>query len=440
MSPTPYLHAPTFSGLGLDENLLAVLPSLGFESPTPVQCQAIPLAVAGQDLLVSAETGSGKTLAFLLPCLQRLIASPTTVFGTRVLILTPTRELAQQLAGHCQPLHQHCGLRMAVVTGGEDFKRQQTALRRNAEIIIATPGRLLELLSAGACDFGHLTVLVLDEADRMLDMGFSEAVLTIISHCRSNRQTLLFSATLNHGGVMHMAKQVLKDYQAINLNDRYEVHSNIEQQIVLADDHAHKLKLLAWLLSHSNEDKALVFANTREHAIELKKSLQSQGVRVGLLHGELDHSERKRTMALFQNGVVKALLATDLAARGLDIVGVGLVVNFDVPRSAVIYTHRIGRTGRAGKKGQAITFVTRADWNLAASIQRYLRQQFQLRQINGLLGQFDGPKKIKLSGKAAGSKKQTATDKKKPTAKIKIRHRDQKNIGKRKQPVHKPDQ
>jgi len=435
INPMPQVSPPSFSDFQLDKKLLAALPTLGFDSPTPVQQQAIPAALANHDLLVSAETGSGKTLAFLLPCLQQLLASPTTLFGTKALILTPTRELAQQIAGQCQPFSQCCGLVSALVTGGEDFKRQQSAIRRNADIIIATPGRLLELLRAEAGDLSHLKMLVLDEADRMLDMGFSEDVLAIIETCKSNRQTLLFSATLSHAGVLKMAGQVLNDYQTLALNNLQEAHGNIDQEMILADGLDHKLKLLAGLLAQENTDKALVFTNTRDKAIDLQKPLQLQGFRVGLLHGELDQSERKRVMSLFHSGTINVLVSTDLAARGLDITGIGLVINFDVPRSAVIYIHRIGRTGRLDKKGKAITLVTSTDWNLAASIQRYLRHNFKLRHLDGLPGRFQGPKKIKSSGKAVSSKKKTVAEKKKPAEKIKIRHRDQKNIGKRRRPT-----
>jgi len=438
INPMPHVCPPSFSDFRLDDRLLAALPALGFGTPTPVQQQVIPVALARQDLLVSAETGSGKTLAFLLPCLQQLLASPTTLFGTRALILAPTRELAKQIADQCRPLSECCGLVSALITGGEDFKRQQSALRRNADVIVSTPGRLLALLRAGAADLGHLKMLVLDEADRMLDMGFSEDVLAIVKACNSSRQTLLFSATLSHAGVLPMAGQALKDYQTIALNSLHEAHGNIAQEILLADGHVHKLKLLAPLLAQENADKALVFCNTRDKAIGLQKPLQLQGFRVGLLHGELDPSERKRVMALLQNGTVNVLVSTDLAARGLDIAGIGLVVNFDVPRSAVIYIHRIGRTGRLDKKGKAITFVTNTDWNLAAGIQRYLRQSFQLRQLDGLQGRFQGPKKIKSSGKAASGKKKTVAEKNKLAGKIKIRHREQKNIGKRRQPSTKP--
>lgn len=428
------INTHSFADFDLDDELLDILAQLGFEHPTAVQRQAIPVALTGQDLLVSAATGSGKTLAFLLPSLQRLLDSnrPTSAIG--ILILAPTRELAKQIFEQCRQLNPMTGLTAALVTGGEDFKRQHAALQRHADIIIATPGRLLELQTQDAGDFSQLQVLILDEADRMLDMGFSDDVLSIVELCNPNRQILLCSATLNHAGVIKMAERLLKNPQTIALNSLHEGHANIGQQIILADDHEHKLKLLTWLLQHENYDKSLIFTNTRDKAIDLHGPLQNQGLRVGLLHGEMEPSERKRVMTLFQNGVINILLATDLAARGLDIKNIDLIINFDVPPTAIAHTHRIGRTGRADAKGLAITLVAGSEWNLMASIQRYLRQSFTQRSLEGLAGRFQGPKKVKSSGKAVSSKKKTVTAKKKPAEKIKIRQRDQKNIGKRRKP------
>jgi len=434
MLSEPQDHTLSFADFALDNDLLDILDQLGFEQPTPVQQQAIPTALSGKDLLVSAETGSGKTLAYLLPSLQRLLHSDQPDAASGILILAPTRELAKQIFVQCQQLNQLTGLSTALLTGGEDFKRQQSALRRNANIIIATPGRLLELLHQDEGDLSRLKVLILDEADRMLDMGFSDDVLTIAEFCNPNRQTLLFSATLSHAGVAKMAGRLLKDHQAISLNSLHDAHGNIAQQIILADDYEHKRKLLTWLLQHEPYDKALVFTNTRDKAIGLQGPLQNQDLRVGLLHGEMEPSERKRVMDLYQTGVINILLATDLAARGLDIKGIDLIVNFDVPRTAITHIHRIGRTGRADAVGLAITLSTSTEWNLLAGIQRYLRQSFTQRGIEGLAGRFQGPKKVKSSGKAAGAKKKTATARKKPAEKIKIRQRDQKNIGKRRKP------
>ncbi|MDD2724455.1 MAG: DEAD/DEAH box helicase [Methylovulum sp.] len=429
----------SFAQLALEEALQAAIAKLGFTQPTPVQQQAIPPALAGKDLLVSAETGSGKTAAFLLPTFQNLLNKPTSLFGTRALILTPTRELASQIFQQCLQLAEFTDIKIGLITGGEDFKQQQGVLRRNADIIIATPGRLLEQIKQHSSDFTHLEVLVLDEADRMLDMGFSDDVLNIAGRCNPERQTLLFSATLTHYGVIKIADKVLKQHQVIALNTLHDGHSNIEQQIVLADDNDHKQRLLAWLLLNDSYDKALVFTNTRNKAIELESPLRNQNLRIGVLHGEMEHYERKRIMNLFREGIITILVSTDLAARGLDVKGINLVVNFDVPRNGIDYIHRIGRTGRADEQGVAIALVKSTEWNLMSGIQRFLKQAFIRRTIKELAGSYQGPKKIKSSGKAAGAKKKKEEDKKKPAEKIKIRHRDQKNIGKRRVPSAKPD-
>jgi len=429
----------SFSQLALDDALQAAITKLGFTQPTPVQQLAIPPALAGKDLLVSAETGSGKTAAFLLPTFQNLLNKPTSLFGTRALVLSPTRELASQIFLQCLQLAEFTEIKIGLITGGEDYKQQQGVLRRNADIIIATPGRLLGQIKQQSADFSHMEVLILDEADRMLDMGFNDDVLKIAGYCNPERQTLLFSATLTHYGVIKIADKVLKQHQVIALNTLHDGHSNIEQQIVLADDNDHKQRLLAWLLINDSYDKALIFTNTRNKAIELENPLRNQNLRVGVLHGEMEHYERKRIMNLFREGIISILISTDLAARGLDVKGINLVVNFDVPRNGIDYIHRIGRTGRADEQGVAIALVKSTEWNLMSGIQRFLKQAFIRRTINELVGSYQGPKKIKLSGKAAGAKKKKDADKKKPAEKIKIRHRDKKNIGKRRIPSEKPD-
>jgi len=435
MSPEQTDTTPSFASLALAEPLLKAIEAVAFTKPTPVQAQAIPFALEGRDLLVSAETGSGKTAAFLLPTLHRLLSKPSTLFGTRALILSPTRELALQIFEQCKLLSEFTGLKSALITGGEEFKAQQSALRRNAEIIIATPGRLMEFIRQEAPDFSHLDVLVLDEADRMLDMGFSADVLSIASHCNELRQTLLFSATLTHYGVIKIADRILSDHKTVALNTLHDGHKNIQQQIILADDDAHKQKLLAWLLSNETHDKALVFTNTRVRANQLNNDMRIQGLRVGVLHGEMEQKDRKRMMELFRDGVLNIIVSTDLAARGLDVHGINLVINFDIPRNGIDYIHRIGRTGRADAQGIAIALVKSTEWNLVASIQRFLRQKFEPRTIKELAGSYQGPTKLKSSGKAAGSKKKSTEKKPKAEApKVKIRLRDKKNVGKRRVP------
>jgi superfamily II DNA/RNA helicase len=437
MQPNPTEKTPAFSDLLLDEQLLSAVKKMGFEQPSPVQLQAIPLALEHKDLLVSSETGSGKTAAFLLPTLQHLLTSPSGKSGTRALVLTPTRELAQQTFKHCQQLAEFTELNIGLVTGGDDFRLQQNMLRRNTEIVIATPGRVLELMEQEIPDFSNLEVLILDEADRMLDMGFSEDVLNIANHCNAERQTLLFSATLTHFGVIKMADKVLKNHKVVALNTLHDGHRNIEQQIVLADDNDHKLKLLTWLLQNETYDKALVFANSRIQANLLQGPLRGQKLRVGVLHGEMDQKDRNRMMELFRDGEIKIMLATDLAARGLDIKGINLVINFDVPRNGINYIHRIGRTGRVDELGLTIALVKHTEWNLMSGIERFLNQKFKHRTIKELAGKYKGPKKLKASGKSTGGKLKTEP-KKAAIEKVKIRDRDKKNIGKRRVPTVKP--
>jgi len=437
MHPDPIKTTPSFSDLPLDEQLLPAIKKLGFEQPTPVQLQSIPLALEYKDLLVSAETGSGKTAAFLLPTLHHLLTLPSRKPGVRALILTPTRELAQQIFKNCQQLTEFTDLKTGLITGGDDFRSQQNMLRRNTEIVIATPGRVLELMDQEIPNFSNLEVLILDEADRMLDMGFSEDVLTIADSCNKQRQTLLFSATLTHFGVIKMADKLLKNHEVVALNTLHDGHRNIEQQIVLADDNDHKLKLLAWLLQNEAYDKALVFTNSRIQADALRGPLRGQKLRVGVLHGEMDQKDRNRMMQLFREGSVNIMIATDLAARGLDIKGINLVINFDAPRNGINYIHRIGRTGRADELGLTIALVKHTEWNLVSGIERFLKQKFKQRNIKELEGKYKGPKKLKASVKATGSKNKTES-KKTTVQKVKIRHRDKKNIGKRRVPTAKP--
>ncbi|MBU0653655.1 MAG: DEAD/DEAH box helicase [Gammaproteobacteria bacterium] len=384
---------------------------MGFAQPTPVQLAAIPPGMTRRDLLVSAATGSGKTAAFLLPTLQYLLANPSDQYGTRALVLVPTRELAKQIYEQCHKLIEFTALQVGLITGGADFRVQQTMLRKNAEIVIATPGRLLELMAEKTPDFSHLAVLILDEADRMLEMGFSQELQTIAAACNPHRQTLLFSATLNHDGILTIADRVLRDPEMLRLNSLQDQHDNIEQQVILADNTEHKQRIVAWLLLNETFNKALVFTNSRAKADQLGGFLQGKGVRCGVLHGDMDQKERNRIMALFRQGTITTLLGTDLAARGLDIPGVELVVNVDVPRTGIHYIHRIGRTGRNNAQGLTIALVQDSEWNLMVGIERFLKQRIKRRTIKGLEGTYSGPKKLKASGKAAGSKKKKLTKK-----------------------------
>ena len=405
--------------------LQKALDELKLEQATPVQAATIPAALAGKDLLVSAQTGSGKTFAFLVPMIQRLCTEEAEKdAGTLALVLVPTRELARQVAKQCEALIASTPLHVALITGGESFKFHDALLRKNPEIVVATTGRLVELLDKGMADLKKLKMLVLDEADRMLDMGFSEDVLRIANDCNAMRQTLMFSATLGHTGLDHIGGALLREPEVIDLTPVAEGEPDIEHRILLADDRKHKEKLLAWLLDNIPFQRALVFTNTRDNADRLGGLIRYHKHNAGVLHGEKEHSIRKNLMDQFAHGKMRVLVASDVAARGLDIRDVDLVINFDMPRRGDDYLHRVGRTGRAGSHGIAVSLISPQEWDLMISIQRYLKLQFERMFVRELAGSFHGPKKMKSSGKTAGKKKKK-TDKavdgknKKPAAKKK---------------------
>jgi len=402
-----------FTELSLHERLLKALAELSFEKPTPVQAAAIPPAIAGEDLYIIAQTGSGKTAAYVLPILQRLLEDDSKALAPRALVLSPTRELAQQILKDVQALARFTFLKAELVIGGEDFKVQAAKLRKNPDIVIATPGRTLEQLEAGGLDLSEVQTLVIDEADRMLDMGFSEDVLSIASACPEQRQTMLFSATTGNQGIRRMVEQILNEPRWLELDSVKSDTPAIRQQVIPVDDNTHREKLTRWLLLNECEGKAIVFTNTRVMADRLNGVLRAvEGLRVYVLHGEKDQKERKLAIERFKQGGKGVLVATDVAARGLDISELDLVINFDMPRSGDDYLHRVGRTGRAGAEGLAVSLVAPHEWSLMSSIERYLRRQFERREIKELAGSFKGPKKVKASGKPVGSKKKK-DDKKK---------------------------
>ena len=394
-----------FSSLNLHKQLLKAIDKLGFSEPTDVQQKTIPVVMQGSDLMVCAETGSGKTAAFLLPALNRLLASGAPNTGTRVLILLPTRELALQIQKACDALATFTHLKTGLIIGGEAFKHQVATLRKNPEILIATPGRLVEHIERGTTDLTDLEVLILDEADRMLDLGFSEEMFTIAAACNDERQNLLFSATLKHKALGSISKKILKNPEVISINSGREIHGDIKQQLILADDVKHKEKLVAAVIEEEQAQRVFIFCNTRSQCSHLGNYLVYKKMKAGFLHGEISQSDRKQILNRFRNGHLQVLVATDVAARGLDIDDIDLVINFDVAHCADDHIHRCGRTGRAGKKGLAVTLVSTTEWNLMSSIERYLHMRFEHRKIKGLIAHYKGPKKVKASGKAAGNKK-----------------------------------
>ncbi len=412
-----------FTELNLHERLLKALEALSFSTPTSVQSATIPCALQGRDVYAIAQTGSGKTAAYVLPILHHLLEDDKPATAPRALILSPTRELARQILQDIQQLAKFTFLKAELIIGGEDFKVQAAKLRKNPDIVIATPGRALEHLAAGVnLDLSGIRTLVIDEADRMLDMGFSEDVIKIAESCPAERQTMLFSATKGSAGLQRVAKSVLRDPEWLEVDSVRDDTPAIRQQVIPCDDNPHKEALLKWILQNDSQGKAIVFTNTRVMADRLNGVLRANDAfRVYVLHGEKDQKDRKLAIERFKQGPAGVLVATDVAARGLDISELDLVINFDMPRSGDDYLHRVGRTGRAGAEGVAISLVAPHEWNLMSSIERYLRRQFERRTIKELEGSFKGPKKVKASGKPVGPKKKDGKkkDPKKKDAKAK---------------------
>ncbi len=421
-----------FEQYALHERLLKALEPLNISEPTPVQNEAIPATMLGGDLIVSAETGSGKTAAFLLPILHRLLEQDAPKSGTRALILTPTRELCRQVVKHCKQLAAFTHLEVNGITGGHDFKYQRAIFRKNPEILVATPGRLKEHIERGSADFTDLEVLVLDEADRMLDMGFMEDVMDIAASCNTERQTLLYSATID--SEQYLGQSLLNAPTTIALAKPKQANEKITQQIILTDDEKHKNKLLLKLLDNDELEKTIIFSNTKTQTNQLAGWLRYMKLDVGVLHGDMDQEARNNEMNKLRRGRMKVLVATDVAARGLDVKGIDLVINYDLARSSEDFIHRTGRTGRAGAEGLAISLITSRDWDTMVRFERELGIRFEKRKIAGLEAKFKGPKKVKASGKTAATKKREEQKKKDEKSKTKVRHRDTKNIGKRRKP------
>jgi superfamily II DNA/RNA helicase len=375
----------SFATLGLNSSLLETLAALGYSTPTPVQRAAIPAALAGTDLLVSSQTGSGKTAAFLLPALQRLASGAPTGRGTgpRILVLAPTRELALQVDKAAHTYGDGQRLRTACLVGGMPYGLQLKQLGKPVDIVIATPGRLKDHLDRGRVDLARVEVLVLDEADRMLDMGFVEDIEAIVARAPATRQTLLFSATLD-GVVGRLAQRVTRAALRIDIAASVVHDGKIDQRALFADDLPHKTRLLDALLRDTDIRQALVFTATKQSAQDLSGALREQGFSAGALHGDMRQRERNLTLQHLRDGRMRVLVATDVAARGLDVPGISHVINFDAPRQAEDYVHRIGRTGRAGRAGVAVTLLAHREKHLVHSIERYTGNALRVAVIPGL--------------------------------------------------------
>ncbi len=383
-----------FRELGLDNRLLKNLDHYGFKSATDIQKQAIPVAIAQKDLLASSKTGSGKTLAFVLPMLHKSLKTKSfSARDPRGVILAPTRELAKQVYGELRTMLGGLSYTATLIVGGENFNDQVKALRRYPKFIVATPGRLADHLEHRSLYLDGLETLVLDEADRMLDLGFAKELKQI--HTAANhrrRQTLMFSATLEHAQVNDIAMEMLNSPKRISIGAGNEEHKDIEQKFYLCDHLDHKQALLFKAIEEADYRQIMIFTATRADTDRLTKLLNDQKLKAVALSGELNQSQRNTIMSQFERAVFKILVTTDVASRGIDIPNVSHVINFDMPKHTEEYVHRVGRTGRAGNHGEALSFVGPKDWKSFKNIEAYLQQNIEFTEFEGLKGKFKGLK------------------------------------------------
>jgi superfamily II DNA/RNA helicase len=372
----------SFSSFNLHDNINKGLISCGYILPTPVQAGSIPAILAGKDVVACAQTGTGKTAAFVLPALH-CVSERRAMVKPRVLILTPTRELATQISAAITKYSKFMRVHLASLVGGMPYRQQLRELSRPVDIIIATPGRLMDHMANGRLDLSGIEMLVLDEADRMLDMGFVDDVKDIAKATPATRQTLLFSATVDPR-LGTIIKQLLKEPVRIDLSSDIIASPLIEQKMYLADNMQHKNRLLNHFLANENVFKAIIFSATKIHADQLAKQLRDDGFAAGALHGDLKQAVRNRTIESFRRNKIQFLVATDVAARGLDINDVTHVINYDLPKFSEDYVHRIGRTGRAGKTGIAISFAVALDARHLQKIERYIGEKIQMHIVEGL--------------------------------------------------------
>ncbi len=368
-------------GLGLDPRLQKGIGQLGFSQPTPIQSATIPTALTGRDILGSAETGTGKTAAFLLPILQKLLAFHKATRAVRALIVVPTRELALQVAEQAEQLSAHTPLRVAAIYGGVAMGGQEKALRQGAEIIVATPGRLLDHVERKNISFASLQVLVLDEADRMLDVGFLPDIRRIVRLLPRERQTMLFSATLPQA-ILNLAREVTHDAAHVEVQKTITPDA-IAQTVFPVPEHL-KAQVLQQLLREEEMDSVLIFARTKHRADRLAKQLERANIRARVIHGDRSQSQRIAALEAFRRGHSRVLVATDIAARGIDVEGISHVVNYDVPMQPEDYVHRIGRTGRMQAVGKAYTLVTPVDEGMVRRIEAVLKQKIERRKLDGI--------------------------------------------------------
>ncbi|PFG57893.1 superfamily II DNA/RNA helicase [Vibrio sp. ES.051] len=405
-----------FKDLGLDNRLLKNLKHYDFKKATEIQQQAIPVSIAGKDLLASSKTGSGKTLAFVLPMLHKSLKNKSfSAKDPRAVILAPTRELAKQVYGELRSMLAGLSYEAALIVGGENFNDQVKALRRYPKFIVATPGRLADHLEHRSLFLDGLETLILDEADRMLDLGFAPELRRIHKAAKHRRrQTLMFSATLDHGDVNDIASEMLNNPKRIAIGVSHEVPTDITQKFYLCDHLDHKEAILERVIEEAEYRQIIIFTATRDDTERLTTKLNEKKLKAVALSGSLNQTQRNTIMSQFERAVFKILVTTDVASRGLDISKVTHVINFDMPKHTEEYVHRIGRTGRAGNKGDAVSLVGPKDWESFKRVEAYLQQDLTFSEFEDLKGKFKGlrPRKPDLRSKKNPTKKARPQEKK----------------------------
>lgn len=433
------MSSTNFADFDLAPELLKAIQKKGYNRPTAIQSETIPAVMEERDVLGSAPTGTGKTAAFLLPAIQHLLDYPRRKPGPpRILVLTPTRELAMQVAEQAEELAQFTHLSIATITGGVAYQNHGEVFNKNQDIVVATPGRLLQYIKEENFDCRSVEMLIFDEADRMLQMGFGQDAEKVAAETRWRKQTLLFSATLEGELLVDFAERLLNDPVKIDAEPSRRERKKINQWYYHADNNEHKIKLLARFIETEQVTKGIVFVRRREDVRELSETLRKRGIRSTYLEGEMAQTQRNNAIDKLKNGLVTVLVATDVAARGIDIEDVSHVMNFDLPYSADTYLHRIGRTARAGKKGTAVSFVEAHDYKLLGKIKRYTEELLKARILEGLEPRTkapkDGEKNTVTKKQKARIKTKKEEKKKAEQKKVKLRHKDTKNIGKRRKP------
>ncbi|WP_245588286.1 DEAD/DEAH box helicase [Brackiella oedipodis] len=376
----------SFTDFGLHPDILKAVAESGYTKPTPIQAQALPVILQGQDVMGAAQTGTGKTAAFTLPVLHRIM--PLASYSTspakhpvRALVLTPTRELADQVAENVKRYAQHTPIKSAVVFGGVDIKPQKDLLRQGCEFLIATPGRLLDHIEQKTVNLSQVGILVLDEADRMLDMGFMPDIERILHQLPQQRQNLLFSATFSPD-IRKLGRSLLQHPTEITIQAQNKTSKNVSQSVVHLPA-AHKRAALLFLLKTRYSQQTIVFTNTKLEANRLSRFLDRESIKAAPIHGDKTQQERLRTLEQFKQAQLQVLVATDVAARGLDVAGLSAVINYDLPFNAEDYVHRIGRTGRAGARGEAVSFCSsQDDEQLLAQIETLTKQSIKVQTLN----------------------------------------------------------